>query len=356
MAERTAVLVLLAGLAAGCIDPLGQAETRVGEVLGDCVVPVPPGVSSWSAPVSLEYPGHSLWIWDSVTLDDGRVVTNVAAEVSRAASACDGVVLASDPAGDPRSLLPLTEEEQRENAERGDGRTLALLPSGGFTHEGAGYLYYERTLLGPGIFDSELLGTGLCVLEPGVEPSSCRRVVAGGSDILFSPAARPLNQGGLVDGERALIFGCRRAAYLSAPCTVTGVPLGAVEDPHLYAYLGGNDHWVLEPENAAIVLDWTGAITLSPFRGRFIVTLFDVFETRFDLAFADRPTGEFGQPIALFHGLAPSSFFPSGGREHSGLREGSDDLHVTYFTNHEGQGFGLHLASFRVNPGLEGLE
>jgi hypothetical protein len=219
--------VLLAGLASGCIDSLGQAETRVGEMLGDCVIGPPLGVSTLGAPVSLEYPGHSLWIWDSVTFDDGSVITNVAAEVPGAGAACSGVVLASDGTGAPQSLLPLTEEEQGENAERTDGRRLALVPRGGFTHEGAGYLYYEHTLLGPGIFDSELLGTGLCVIDPGVESLICRRVVVDGTDVLFSPEARPLNQGGLVDGDRALILGCRRASYLSEPCTVTGVPLGA---------------------------------------------------------------------------------------------------------------------------------
>src|SRR5262249_2700770 len=149
--------------------------------------------------------------------------------------------------GTPRTLLPLTDSELRENRERTDGRQLALVPRGGFVHDGSGYLYYEHRLVGPGVFDSELLGTGLCVLDAGQGTDPCRRIEASGSDVLFPPDVLPLNQGGVVDGERALIYGCRHSGSFTDPCTITGVPVGAAEDPTLYLYLGVDDRWVREP-------------------------------------------------------------------------------------------------------------
>src|SRR5262245_24674272 len=112
MPGRWAFGLLLGALASGCIGTLGHAETQGGSLRRGCVVPLPPRVTSWGAPVSLEYPGHSLWFWDTVTLDDGRSVTNVAAEVTSADAACGGdVTLLVTEDGEPRSLLPLTESE-----------------------------------------------------------------------------------------------------------------------------------------------------------------------------------------------------------------------------------------------------
>jgi hypothetical protein len=311
------------------------------------------------APVSLEYPELSRWIWPWVELGDGRLVSNVVADVPSAAEVCSsGPQLWRDDAGEPVSILPLTEEEEKENAERDDGRKLTLAPQGGFVHEGAGYLYYERSLSGPGIFDAELIGTGLCVLDAGAERGSCRRVEYEGGDLLFPPRALPLNQGGLVDGERALIFGCRQVGWLTHHCTITGVPVTDAENPEQYAYLGGGEEsgfnaWVSDPSNARIVMETPGAMTVSAFRGKNIATLLNVFDASVELSFAPEPTGEFERPIALFDIVRPESFFPGGGREHSALREASDELNVSYTTNAAGRLFGLHLATFRVNEGLE---
>lgn len=335
----------------GCVDHLGEEHSSVGHVVRDCVVPVPPGVSVLGAPTSLEFPNESLWIWNSLALDDGRTIANAWAHVTNVDSVCqDGPTLTLDSNGTPQSLLSLTDDELKANAARTDGRALALAPTGGFVYDGVGYLFYEQNLLGPGVFESELVGTGLCVVSGD---GACRRAEASGSSVLFPPSALPLNQGGLIAGDRALIFGCRQVASFSSPCTITGVPLDSLEDPTTYAYYNAFEGWVTDGTNATIILDHLGPLTVSAFDDRFIATTLDIFATEFDLQFANAPTGEYDRPITLFSGVPPDTFFPAGGRQHSGLRRDSRALYFSYFTNHAGAQGGLHLTSFAVNSGLQ---
>ena len=128
-----------------------------------------------------------------------------------------GVTLGLDAAGAPASLLALTPQETAANAARSDGRQLARVPFGGFVYAGLGYLFYDHALVGPGIFDEESQGTGLCVRAD--QAVTCNRVTVNGDTILWKPDQRILNSGGLVVDDRALVYGCRRVASFSTPCT-----------------------------------------------------------------------------------------------------------------------------------------
>ncbi|HJX62371.1 MAG TPA: hypothetical protein VJ860_00290, partial [Polyangia bacterium] len=123
------LLVVLVALASACNDHIDEEASSVGQLTSDCVVPVPDGVRSLDAPVSLEYTDGSLWIWRSLELSDGQIVPNASAFVTDATQACgSGVSLGLDAAGAPASLLALTPQETAANAARSDGRQLALVP------------------------------------------------------------------------------------------------------------------------------------------------------------------------------------------------------------------------------------
>ncbi len=146
-------LLVLSLPATGCIDPIDQEQSTLGERTRRLPRAATGGVEELGAPVSLEYPGKSLWLW-----------SDAAAFVDDAAALCsDGPGLFRDGDGAPTPLFTLDSDELASNAARDDGRRLELVPVGGFSHEDTGYLFYEHRLQGPGFFDSELLGTGLCV-------------------------------------------------------------------------------------------------------------------------------------------------------------------------------------------------
>ncbi|HVV86822.1 MAG TPA: hypothetical protein VHE35_27480 [Kofleriaceae bacterium] len=328
-----------------CVDPIDEHTSAVGEVVRDCVVPEPAGVAGWGAPASLEYPDHSLWLWDQVDLAGGGSVAGAAAVVADAAGACSqGPAFVTDAGGRPVSLLALTAGEEAANAARTDGKRLALLPRGGFVHDGTGYLFYVEALLGPGFFDAQELGTGLCVLVPGA--TSCERVLAGGDPILWPGTTRMLDRGGLVVGDRAIVAGCRKVAAFVTPCTVSGAPIDRVRDPAAWQVWNAFDGWIDDATNATELMDTQGALTLSAYGGGYLATTLDLFENRVDVRRSDKATDGYGHPIDLFD-TVPDSFFPAGGREHSGLRHGdARTLHVSYVTDGAAAP-GLHLVSFR---------
>lgn len=339
-------LFALLGLALpGCVRALDEERSSIGELERDCLLPVPEGVTGLEAPVSLEYADGSLWTWNSVELDDGRIIETPSAFVPSVDEACSrGPTLSLDDAGDPATLLSLTDEERDENAARTDGRRLALVPTGGFVHEGTGHLYYDHVLFGPGFFDAESLGTGLCLLGPGA--TSCERIAPDGDTVFFRADERLINRGGLVEGERAILYGCRQVASLTAICTVTGVPLDRVTEPSAYQVWNAFDGWVDDPLAAAVIVDELGPLTVSPYEDGFLGTVIDIFESRVYVRYAEKATDELERRIEVFDLVPPESWFPGGGREHSSLREEPRTMHVSYFTDNTSER-GLHLATFR---------
>lgn len=344
--------VILAALGAcGCAEDISEEESGVGRTTRDCVVPVPDGVSELGAPVSLEYPGASLFIWESLTLSDGTVVPNAVARVESSSALCSsGPSLVLDESGTPQTLLALSEDEIAGNEAREDGRQLALSPRGGFSREDVGYLYYEHVLLGPGVWDAEVLGTGLCVVSSPDEP--CTRLEQDGSPMLWPPSEWPKNQGGIVYDGRAMVLGCRQIALFENTCVISSVPLDAIEDPTAYRYYSAISDWVEDPPSASGVLHLGGATTLTAVNNRYAATNFDVFEPVFRLRFGSAPTGDYGSPIELFRGIGPEGPFTRGGREHHALAENNHSLVFSYFVDRSGEDFGLHLVQFELNGEL----
>ncbi len=350
-AAPAATALALALALAGCIEPLGEEASTLGEVIADCVVPRPAAVAGLGAPVSLEYADHSLWLWDQLELSGGGVVAGAAAVVADAGSVCaQGPALVTDPGGAPRSLLALTAAEVAANAARTDGKRLALLPRGGFVDGDEGYLLYAHALLRPGLLDVEELGSGLCVLAAGA--TACERITGDDGATVLWPADRWLDGGGLVVGDRAVVVGCRRVAAFTTPCVVSGAPLARVRDPSAWQVWNAFTGWVDDAGNGSVLLDSTGAVTLSAYEDGFLVTSLDPFENRVEARRSAVATDGFDHPSALFD-TVPASFFPSGGREHSGLRHGAArTVHVSYATDGAAAP-GLHLVTFRFHGAFE---
>jgi hypothetical protein len=56
----------------GCANDQGQEHLRLGEVISQCVVSPPAGIAELTAPISLEYPSGSLWIWGELGRREGE--------------------------------------------------------------------------------------------------------------------------------------------------------------------------------------------------------------------------------------------------------------------------------------------
>ena len=328
----------------GCIEELDQETSTIGDVERDCIVPMPVGVTGMGAPVSLEYEGGSLWIWEAMDLAAGGTVLTPSAFVTSAARVCDeGPLLARDEVGAPTELIALSDEESADNATRADGRSLRLVPHGGFVYEGRGYLFYDHVLVGPGVFDVEEQGAGLCVVEE--ESLTCERIVLDGTTILWGPDAVPMNRGGLVVGDRALVYGCRRYASFAAYCVVSGAPLDALTNPNAYQVFNAFDGWVDDPLQATVIAEELGEMTVRPFTDGYMAITLDPFAPVVHSRRSQGATDEFERSLELFDIAPASSWFVSGGREHYALHTGEFDLNVTYFTNNTERP-GLHLVTY----------
>lgn len=331
---------------AGCVTPAGQGEVRAGEIERDCVIPIPAGIRTLGAPVSIEYPDGSLWIWESLDLDDGSAIANPSARMLRVNDACSRPpAIALDDGDRPRSLLALTPEEVDANFTRTDGRHLALAPTGGFSHDGIGYLYYDHVLRGPGPFDAEVLGGGLCMIEP--KSTTCDRVRSADSTLLWHPDERVMNRGGFVVGNRAILAGCRQVGPLREKCTVSTVHLANVRDPWAYNVYSATDGWVDELVDATAISDTNGALTLAPFDDGYIAVELDIFANEVGVRLSDRAETGYRARQRAFDVLAPTEWFVSGGREHSSLRTDPRSIAVSYATDHR-DAPGLHLVDLRV--------
>lgn len=322
-------VVAVALLGCGCVNAIDEAESRIGEVTVECVVA---NVGDAGSPVSLEYDDSSLWIFPGA---DNRAVA-----VSNADEICaSGVELGAEP------LLALSQQEELDNESRGDGKRLVLEPSGGFVHEGRGYLFYEHNIVGPGFFDLERQGSGLCLVEQASQ--RCDRVDVEGETRLWQPNALPRNRGGLVDGEgddaHAFVFGCRRVAAFTEPCIATGAPLDALTNPSAYQPFNAFSGFVNDPSNATVIVDDIGPITISPYGEGFLLLWFDIFTETFHLRRSSDVATGYGSSSKIFQGVPPADGFARGGRGHAGIQGSERELFMTYENDD-----GLHLIGFAV--------
>jgi hypothetical protein len=359
--RRIAALALALVLGGGaCIHTIEEQTSSAGRVVRDCVVPAPPDLAALGAPVSLEYPDGSLWIWSVLARPDQSLVTNASAMVASAAEVCaSGPALRRGADGSIASLLALDDAEVAANATRTDGKHRWLSPTGGFVHDGRGYLYYEHEE-GTGFLDSSSVGTGLCVIDAGAE--TCRRVEVGGSTVLWPDGQPALDQGGLLVGGDAFVYGCRSVADFDRICTASGVPSASAEEPGAYQYLNVNKGWVNDPLSATVLTTDLGPITVSDYAGGYIATTLDPFDGGVYIRRMSTAFEVFDRRIYAFTIAPTQAAFPSGGREHRALRGSSLEIDVSYAVEDAGA-TKLHLATFQflgsetgrpAQPGVNG--
>jgi hypothetical protein len=274
---------------------------------------------------------------------DGSVMSSAFAVVRDADAVCrDGPSLARAEDGTIAPLIALSDAEVAENATRTDGKQLWLEATGGFVYDAVAYVFYEHHD-GAGLLDAASRGTGLCVV-PAIG-SPCTRVVREGDTVLWPAGTRFLDQSGIVADGRALVYGCRQVATLSKVCTVTGAPLERLDDPRAYEVYSFTSGWNDDPFNGTLITDELGPITVSFYRGVYLLTTLDVFDQRVYVRRAPTPTEEFDRRIELFAIVPTEAAFPDGGREHAGLRRQTHEIHVSYGV-FRAQKAELHLATF----------
>jgi hypothetical protein len=347
-------LAVLVAAATGCVTPIAERDSPIGEIARDCVIRPPAAVAALDAPVSLEYPDRSLWWWEDVPLAGGTAIPGAAAWVTSVDAACSaGPSFVRDDTGAVASVLALTAAELAANAKRADGKRLALVPTGGVVAQGTGFLYYDLVERGPGPLDAAVLGAGLCTLAP--DARRCQRVTtADGAPILWRGDERVLNRGGLLvadadapGGARAVIAGCRATAALESPCVVSGVPMGQLTEPAAYQVYSAFRGWVDALTDATTVAAPHGQLTLAPYRDGFVATSLDIFDHEVRVQRSRRAVADYQHAITAFAVVPPDAWwFVRGGREHVGLRRDRDAIVVSYVTDGAAAP-GLHLVEFR---------
>jgi len=351
---RPAAIMLALCFCAGCgvVMDTETSVSRLGTVTGDCVVPVPAGLEALGAPVSLEFAEGSLWIFGETRLTQpnttgSNTIPNSAALVRSVNDACTGhLEVLPDANGAPAPFIALTPEEEAENAARTDGKRISVTPRGGLVWQGKGYLYYDVLLLGPGVFDMEWLGTGLCVTPAA--GSACARQGA----LLWSGAQSSWGSSGFVDNDGYVyLIRCFHAAAFEDLCGVTRVMPENMADPEAYRFYNGFNGWVEDPRNFTVAFDGPGAVTLgyNAFLGQYTAISANIWDSSIEMRVAPSPSGPWENSHRLFPAVKPDSWFISGGTEHPALRSADGRiLAITYHTTSTTGPSGLHLVSFQL--------
>ena len=305
-------------LAAACAV---EMDTEVvgphAQVLSDCTVEPSPG-----PPVAVELPEGSLWLWEASS-----------AVVARGSDPCAGLSL-----GAP--LVPLLPEEIAENETRTDGRRIGVTPRGGFFAGGLIHLYYDLVVFGPGIFDAETLGTGLCTTADAATP--CVR----DASFVFPPdRGWPVH--GVVGADGlAYLLGCYHAAAFRDLCGAARVAPERAADSTAYEYFSwAQDGWIADPRQFTVAFENAGAITPSydPAGGRWLVVTADIFSSEISLRTSAQPWDGWSDPEPLLSVVPPSDWFIGGGREHASLRSDDGKTLAISYANPT-----LHLARVRL--------
>ncbi len=158
------------------------------------------------------------------------------------------------------------------------------------------------------------------------------------SSVLWGPEQRFLNSGGLVVGDRALVFGCRRVADFLRVCTMTGAPLDALADPTSYQPYDYFQGWVDDPLAASVVTEELGSVTVSLARDGYLATTLDLLDGHVYVSLSeDLLSREFSRRLDVFPTALPESgAVRSAVAQHSGLRDDPNGLHVSYATDQPG--------------------
>ena len=171
--------------------------------------------------------------------------------------------------------------------------------------------------------------------------------------MLWTDDQRTLDQGGLVIGDRAVVYSCRSLAELSRICTASGVPLDRIEDSTAYQYLSIFNRWVDDPLLASVLTTDLGPITVSHYQGIVLSTILDPFGGGVHVRPTKSAYEPFDHAVHAFTIAPTEGLFPGGGREHAALRATPQEIDVSY-TVEEAGATRLHLATYQFNEGRLG--
>jgi hypothetical protein len=335
---------------AACAIQMGEEALSLGVVTHDCVIPMP---EVMGAPLSIETSRGSLWVFRN-----GRA----AVVESRAGACADGLDFFADEHGEPLQILSQTEQELAENDGRDDGRQIELEPLAGFASGAGAVLYYDKILTGPGIFERERLGTGVCVLDSLDEPGACQRLLPqrfeGEASLIFDKGERSWNRSALVaDDGQVYLYGCFHSAAFVDSCSVARVVPERIAEADAYQYYNVFTGWTDDPWNSTELFDSAGPFTISYSERlkHYVAVRHDIWEATFRISTSENPLEGFAGDLPLFSVPAPEDWFVDGGREHRALRDGDADLVLSYYTE-AGHDSGLHLAGYKFSDDTMALE
>ena len=264
------------------------------------------GVARLPAPVALEYPTGSLWLWGELEREPGGVWPTPAMWVPDVASACSGTTsLVTDAAQQPLELVPLSAQEVADNQNRNDGRRLALRPLGGFVADNIGYLFYQELLLGPGFFDEELLATSLCRL--GDRRTPCDR--AQHEQIWERSRFNWGHAAWLAADDTVYLYGCQRPAAFEDSCSVARAALPLIGQLAAVEYYNFAQGWIADSGNTTVLFEGPSAVTVmfNAHANAFVAVSPNIWDSRFEVRVADEPWGDFRGARLLFDALPPNN-------------------------------------------------
>jgi hypothetical protein len=322
-------------LAASCIDPVAT-EHQAGHsatVERDCIAPPPSGLVAPGAPVALELDYGSLWLWNEPTLAAGGTVPNAAALVVSVDAGCAG---SYGPLVAP--VVPLLPSEAAENRTRSDGKRTVPVPRGGFSAGGHGYLYYDVVVRGPGVFDEERLGTGVCIIDSPNAP--CVR----DDHLLWGAGQTSWAASGFSDvNGLAYLAACHHVAADTDLCGLARVAAGSTTDPTAYRFWS-KDGWATDASDYDVAFSGISGATLGPraFGGVLAVSR-NIWDSTIEARMAPAGPGSFSPPFALVAAKPPSAWFIGGGAWHQSLDR--DGLVTVSYSNDDG----VHLVQVRID-------
>ena len=309
--EKIRLLAVLLALAimltSGCRNEIDEEELSLvtGETGTLCVYPTPENVFRNGA-FSLEFSEGTYWIFGETIIEDPpgeyTFLSNSGAVAAEAPDECSGELAdVVDPNGDRIEIIPLTAEEEAENAAHPAGPRIAIWPMSGFVHRDTGYVYYRKVLMND-YFDLTVLGVG--VAEIGYGEVATRPVVNRYEEepmLLWVAPQSDWGNGVYYDEVGfAYVYGCFHRSSWDDVCRVARVAPDSAAYPEAYTYYDG-DSWSPFIGNAAVIIEGPGSVSVDFNRwlGRYLAIYATAFSDLIEIRTALRPEGPFTRALPL---------------------------------------------------------
>lgn len=339
-------LVLLATVLQGCAVHLDDEAPghELAEARVRCVVAAPAGTER-SGALSLAFDQGAYWIFRE-TREPGFLGVS-GATVAVGDDPCTDLADVRDGQGSLVPLLALTPEEEAANQAPVDGRRIALWPRAAFSHQGEGYIFYEKLRVGDG-FDIITVGVGVARIRWG-QPAE-RIVVGAHADeptlLWLEPQSPGWARGAFVaqDGL-AYVYRCHERDVWDLVCRVARVMPDQVGDLGAYRHFDGQE-WVPEPERAAVILEGVPGLSVaySQHLNRYLAVCPEFLANHVFARTAAQPWGPFGIQHELYEGAPPSELWIFDVAQHSAHASADGrTLLTSYYSDPPGDIVGMRL-------------